>query len=67
MITEDFKLKRKEVVKLLEGFEKDIPALVFDERDKRVRSCLTQGTGELWIQSDYSTKQLRHNKPSKDP
>ena len=35
MITDDFKTKRKEVTKLLEGFEKDIPALVYDERDKR--------------------------------
>tara|TARA_B110000285_G_C15064588_1_gene584402 strand:+ start:160 stop:315 length:156 start_codon:yes stop_codon:yes gene_type:complete len=35
MLVDDFKLKRKEATKLLEGFEKDIPTMVFDERDKR--------------------------------
>jgi hypothetical protein len=35
MLVEDFKLKRKEAAKLLEAFEKAIPVMVFDERDKR--------------------------------
>ena len=35
MITQDFKLKQKEVLKLLDSFEKDIPSLVYEERDKR--------------------------------
>lgn len=64
MITKDFQQKQKEVLKLSEQFEKDIPNLVFEARDKR--RIKDEEIEQNLVQHQSSTKIKKGSSPKTD-